>query len=531
MRKRIFRSVWLTAAVVALASLLVAFGMLYRYFSALEADLLPERMEWVMAGVERNGVDYLTDIRGKETRVTWVAADGTVLYDTQSDAAAMENHRNREEVAAALKNGVGRGERTSATLAERTLYYARRLTDGTVLRVSVTQSTALSLAMGTVPSLVLLLGLAALLSALLAGRLARRIAGPVNGLDLEHPLENDTYEELSPLLNRIEQPPRQLEARMRELKRAREELAAVTESMNEGLILLNEQGKVLSLNPAACRVFRTDENCVGKDMLLVDRSRAVADALAQAAREGRGEGCFSREGREYQLEASRVGGAAHPEGMALIVFDVTERANGERNRREFTANVSHELKTPLQSILGRAELMENGLVKPEDMRGFAGHIRNEAQRMIRLIEDVIRLSRLDEGEELPTERIDLLAVIRETAEALGEQAEKSGVSLTVTGEGAAVYGPRRLVEEIAFNLCDNAVKYNREGGSVTLTAERDGEDAVLRVTDTGVGIPYADQSREFERFYRLDKSHSRATGAPGWGCPSSSTRPGAWGPP
>lgn len=517
MRKKIFRAVWLAAALAVLVSLGLAMGALYEYFAQVEYARLTESLEWARAGVERGGVDFLQSLKPGATRLTWVAGDGGVLFDSASSAETMENHGDRDEIRQALLTGVGRSSRYSATLAAQTLYYARKLGDGTVLRASVTRGTVLSLALGMGPALLLLLVLAGGLSAWLAARLSKSIAQPVNQLNLDQPLENDAYPELSPLLNRIEAQGRQLRERMEQLKRSQEEFSAVTGSMNEGLLLLNREGKVLSVNPAACRIFHTDESCLGRDLLLTDRSREVQSVADQARETGHGEGVLSRDGRVYQLEGSRVGDNAGPGGLALIAFDVTDRVNGEQNRREFTANVSHELKTPLQSILGNAELMEKGLVKPSDAPVFAGRIRAEAARMSRLINDVIRLSQLDEGGELPQEEADLLTLVREVLASLEPSAEKARVTLLAQGDSTPVFGPYGLIHEIVFNLCDNAVRYNRPGGRVTVSVCPKDGGGLLRVADTGVGIASGDQDLVFQRFYRVDKSHSRATGGTGLG--------------
>ena len=517
MTKKIFRSILLVALAVLLACLALVMGVLYEYFTTVQKSQLSAQMALAAKGVEADGASYLDGLDSKGSRLTWIAADGMVLYDTQADPSGMENHLNRTEVREALQGGTGESSRDSTTLAERTLYLAKRLSDGTVLRVSVTQYTVFSLVLGMLQPILIVLVLAVIASALLASRLAKRIVKPLNELNLDQPLENDSYEELAPLLGRIERQHTQIDEQLDELKRRQSEFSAVTDSMNEGLVLLSDKGFVISINPAARRVFGVDEACVGKDFLTVDRSRDVAHTIEAALASGHAESDIERGGREYQLDASRIGQAGAPAGAALLVFDVTDRVFAERNRREFTANVSHELKTPLQSIMGSAELIENGLVKPEDMPRFVGHIRTEAARLVTLIEDIIRLSQLDEGGELPREQVNLYALARETADSLSESASMKGVRLCVTGESATITGVRRLVQEIAYNLCDNAIKYNRAGGEVIIEVRKDGNGAMLRVSDTGIGIPTEHQPRVFERFYRVDKSHSKETGGTGLG--------------
>ena len=365
--------------------------------------------------------------------------------------------------------------------------------------------------------LLVVLAVALILSALLARRVARHIVKPLNELDLEHPLDNDTYEELSPLLGRINQQRRQIDAQLRELQRKRDEFAQVTGSMQEGLVLLNERGEILSINPAAQTLFRADASCVGQDFLTIERSGEVSRALHAALTGGHSEIHTERDGREYQLDISRIQSDGAVTGAVVVAFDVTEQALAQRNRREFTANVSHELKTPLQSIMGSAELMQNGLVKPEDMPVFLNRIHDEAARLVSLIEDIIRLSQLDEGVALSAEPVELLPLAEETVRGLHDAAEAKNVTMTVTGENVTVRAARRLLSEILYNLCDNAIKYNVPGGSVTVDVGLCGESAVLTVADTGIGIPPEHQARVFERFYRVDKSHSRQSGGTGLG--------------
>ena len=365
--------------------------------------------------------------------------------------------------------------------------------------------------------ILLVLAAALILSGVLAGRLARRITEPLNRLDLEQPLENDTYEELAPLLRRMEHQRLLLRQQMDELKRRSEEFEQITGSMNEGLLLLDEAGTVLSINPAAQRLLGANTDCVGQDLLTVDRDVALSEAVREAKAQGHSEFRGQRNGREYQFDVTRIQSEGRTAGVVLLVFDVTERAFAERNRREFTANVSHELKTPLQGIIGSAELLENGMVKQEDVPRFVGHIRAEAQRLVTLIGDIIRLSQLDEGEPMPTEPVELLAVAQEAAENLQGAAAARDVTVTVEGEPVEIPGVKRLLYEIVYNLCDNAIKYNVAGGSVRLTVARCGTEAAVTVADTGIGIPADQQSRVFERFYRVDKSHSKASGGTGLG--------------
>jgi len=517
MTKRIFRATLLVGVAVLIASLTLVMGALYSYFGRVQESQLRDELSLAAVGVEQNGTDYLKKLESDQYRITWLRADGAVLYDTRADAESMENHAQRQEVQQALATGEGESSRYSDTLLQKTVYYAKRLPDGTVLRLSAIRVTTGVLVLNMLQPILLVLAVALILSGVLASRLARRITEPLNRLDLEHPLENDTYEELAPLLRRMEHQRRQIDRQMDELRRRSEEFEQITGSMSEGLVLLDEAGVILSINPAARRLLDAAENCVGQDLLTVDRDVALSDALRQAAEQGHSEFRGQRNGREYQFDVTRIQSEGRTAGTVLLVFDVTERAFAERNRREFTANVSHELKTPLQGIIGSAELLENGLVKQEDVPRFIGHIRSEAQRLVTLIGDIIRLSQLDEGEPMPAEPVELLALAREAAESLQSAAAARNVTITVEGEPVELTGVRRLLYEIVFNLCDNAIKYNTDGGRVQVTVTKENETAAVTVRDTGIGIPPDQQDRVFERFYRVDKSHSKASGGTGLG--------------
>ena len=517
MTKKIFHSILLVAGAVLLASLLFIMGCLYEYFGSVEKKQLRDELELASVAVERGGEDYLSSISSERYRLTWIAPDGTVLYDTVTDAESLENHADREEVREALAGGEGESSRYSSTILQKTMYCARRLTDGSVLRISISRATAGVLLIGMVQPILIVVIVALILSAVLARRLSRRIVRPLNELDLEHPLENDAYEELSPLLGRINHQHRQIDEQMRELEQQRMEFSHITGSMREGLVLLDEKERVLSINPAACRLFDADERCVGQDFLTLDRSHDIRLAIADAMAQGHGEARAERGGRVWQFDVSRILSGTAAVGAVLLAFDITERETAEQNRREFTANVSHELKTPLQGIIGSAELLENGMVQPDDVPRFVGHIRKEAQRLVTLIGDIIRLSQLDEGDEMPRETVDLLTLSQEAADDLTAAAEQKNVTISVTGESTCVSGVRRLLYEVIYNLCDNGVKYNVEGGSVSVRVGTEDGKAVVSVADTGIGIAPEHRERIFERFYRVDKSHSKASGGTGLG--------------
>ena len=517
MTEKIFRSIILTAVIVLIGCFIAVGTVQYGYFTNLQRQELTAELNLAAPSVERDGLDYLESLEDTASRVTWVAADGRVLFDSDASADEMDNHADRSEIAEALETGSGESERYSATMTEKTLYMARRLSDGSVLRVSSAFYTILTVALGSMQAFFAILLAAIAVSVLLARRLSRRIITPLNTLDLQHPLDNDAYEELSPLLKRIDQQNRRIEAQVAELKRRQDEFSAVTRSMNEGLVLLNAENHVLSLNPAAMRLFNAGEDCVGRDFVTVSRDVPVTNAVRDALSTGRGAAQLERGERIYQIECSRIESDGAILGVALVAFDTTERAQAEQMKREFTANVSHELKTPLQSIMGSAELLENGLVKSEDQPRFIERIRSEAARLMALIEDIIRLSELDEGAAVPMEAVDLLSVAKDAADTLQESANKKNVTLALEGESAPIQGAPRLIYEIAYNLCDNAIRYNRAGGHVRVRVQPENGYALLEVADDGIGIPEEHQRRVFERFYRVDKSHSRASGGTGLG--------------
>ena len=517
MTKKIFQSILLVAGCVLLASLLIIMGFLYDYFGGVEENQLRDELSLAAAAVEDGGTDYLSRLTADRCRLTWIAADGSVLYDTKTNAESLENHASRAEVSQALATGTGESTRYSSTLMEKTMYYAQRLDDGTVLRISISRATVGMIAVGMIQPLLIVLIVALILSGLLARRLSRRIVDPLNSLDLEHPLDNDAYEELSPLLKRIHRQHVEIQMQLRELREKTDEFTQITGSMREGLVLLDEHGSILSINAAAQLLFDADAQCMGKDFLTIERSHEISAAIQAAAADGHSEVRAERAGRVYQFDISRITSDGKFLGTVILAFDITEQEFAERNRREFTANVSHELKTPLQGIIGSAELIENGMVKPEDLPRFVGHIHAEAARLVTLIDDIIRLSQLDEGDAMPTEPVDLLAVSQEAAENLHDAAAARNVTVSVTGQPAVLPGVRRLIYEIVYNLCDNAIKYNRDGGRVDVTVAADAGGSSITVADTGIGIAPEHQARVFERFYRVDKSHSKASGGTGLG--------------
>ena len=518
MTKKIFQSIIIVAATVLLASLTIILGVFYDYFGNIQKRQLTDELNLAAVSVAKDGVDYLEQLHSDHYRLTWIDTDGTVLYDTETGNEELENHKDRAEVKAAFEKGIGESTRYSATLMEKTRYYAKRMEDGTVLRISARYATTGLLILGMLQPIIFIIIGALILSGVLASWLARKIVEPLNNLDLENPLENETYEEISPLLNRINRQSSEISRQLRKLEEKTDEFNQITENMMEGLVLLDNKGIVLSINPAARNIFGSDtQGAVGHDFLTLDRSRALSTAIEKTFEEGHSEIRIERMGREFQLDISRIESAGKVLGAVILTFDITEQEYAERNRREFTANVSHELKTPLQGIIGSADLIETGMVKPEDMPRFIGHIRKEATRLVALIEDIIRLSQLDEGNELPCEEFDLMDVAEEVEQNLESTAEARDIELFLSGRNTIMHGVRRLLYEIVYNLCDNAIKYNLSGGKVEITVDREKNEAILCVKDNGIGIAPEHQARVFERFYRVDKSHSKSSGGTGLG--------------
>lgn len=517
MTKKIFKSIVLVAGVVLLASIVIIMGVLYQYFGEVQENQMKDELSISSVAVEEDGVTYLSKLESNRYRITWIKADGTVIYDTKNGADTMENHADREEVREALSSGEGEGTRYSSTLLENTMYCAKRLSDGTVLRISMSRASAGALAFGMIQPILIVLIVALALSGILASQISKRIARPLNDLDLENPLENNTYDEISPLLNRINFQHKEIKSQVKELQQKKDEFNQITSSMNEGLVLLDNNGTILSINPAAQNILETDEYCIGKDFLTIDRRHDMSIAIQNALNNGKSEIRSEINGREYQFDISRIQSANKTIGAVLLAFDITERELAEKTRREFTANVSHELKTPLQGIIGSAELIEGGMVKPEDMPRFVSHIKEEAKRLVVLIEDIIRLSELDEGSAMPQSEVDLLNIANEVKNNLDETAKAKNVSIQVSGKNVVIEGVKRLIYEIIFNLCDNAIKYNKDVGKVDISISETESNSVIKVKDNGIGIAPEEQNHIFERFYRVDKSHSKASGGTGLG--------------
>ncbi len=510
MKKRIFRSILAVAVTVLAASLVLTVGVLHGYFQDRILAELIRSTAYIAQGVEEGGLSYLESGLPRDSRVTWVAADGTVLYDNWEDPAGMENHAGREEIQEAMRLGRGTASRYSDTLSQKTVYYAMRLSDGSVLRTSDTQYAVWMMVLQVLQPVALMALMAALLALWLSGRVARQLVEPINAIDLSGPDADSAYEELSPLLSRIRGQSRQIQRQLLDLQQRREEFTAITENMSEGLILIDQETRILSCNSAAVRLLAADGPAAeGESVLTLNREAGFRRCVEESLAGRPWEALLERDDDCRRIMASPVEREGSPAGAVLIVLDVTEKERRDRLRREFTANVSHELKTPLTSILGTAEILENGLVRSQDISHFAGNIHREAQRLIDLVNDIIKLSRLDEGGHMAQwETVDLYALAQAVEKQLSAAAEAKQVTMTLAGGPAQVRGVPQILEEVLYNLCDNAVAYNRPGGSVTVTVSAGAAEVRVQVRDTGVGIPPDARQRVFERFYRVDKSHS-----------------------
>ena len=539
MTRRIFNSILFACLGVLMISMMLAMILLYAHYDAELLEELRTRTHYISVGVEQGGTAYLETLEGGDDRITLVGPDGTVLYDSHAEAATMENHAGRQEIAMAFVTGTGEAERQSDTRAERTCYYALRLADGSVLRLAAAQSTVWALVASLLPVFLCAVVFLSVICAVIADSFSRSIMRPIDRMDPKAPPDAaDTYEELAPLVKRLQSQSSRIANQMEELRRRQKEFAVVADNMSEGLLMIDAQAEILLCNASMAHFFRRPGGAVGQNVLLLNRSRPFRQAIGEVLEGRHTQVMLPLNGRMYELIANPVfdaqeksaaknaadeAGKTVLSGAVLLMVDVTEREERERLRREFTANVSHELKTPLTAIYGSSELLAGGIVRAEDIPDFAQDIHAQAGRMIRLVEDILRLSQMEAGEiELHKEAVDLYGVALQVRNELAEAAHKAQVTLTVTGEAAVLQGVPAILHELVANLCDNAIKYNRPGGTVQVTVqnERPAEEAaypVLTVSDTGIGIPKEHHTRVFERFYRVDKSHSRRIGGTGLG--------------
>lgn len=518
MTKKIFKSIMFVCALVLAVGLAAVMGILYRNFDGQMRKELSKEAAYLEYGVEQQGLDYLKNIKDKSARITYIDQDGTVLFDNEADVSEMKNHSDRTEFQKAEKYGAGESSRYSDTLSEKTIYYALRLKDGTVLRVSGTQDSVLALVENLIFPLCGLLCLMLILSGIMASAISKRIVKPINELDLESPEENQIYEELSPLLSKIHRQNREIQNQLELAKQQQEEFALITENMQEGLIVIDKYTMILSANSSAWNLFHMDRVCQGESVYCLDREEEFRHAIEQVLSGEHTELVLKLNGSDIQLIANPVIRDKKTEGAVVLLVNVTEKLERESLRREFSANVSHELKTPLTSISGFAEIMQGGLVKNEDIPKFAGRIYKESQRLLQLVEDVIQISQLDEEKtSYVWEPVDVYQVCKNAFESLKEKAKRLNVHLYICGERMKMEAVRTLLEEAIYNVCDNAIKYNRNDGSVSVFLTQTAQEIQIVVKDTGVGIPKEDQDRVFERFYRVDKSHSKEIGGTGLG--------------
>lgn len=517
MTKKIFKSIMLVSGIVFILGLAFVMGILYRYFGNEIKDELKKEAVYLSVAVESQGQEYLENIKFKDSRVTYIAEDGTVLFDSQADASTMDNHSHREEVVEASRQGTGESYRLSNTLSDMTIYYAVRLSDNTILRVSNTQYSVLSLLYQLIQPMIIILVLMLLLSGIFASGIAKKIIQPVNNLDLEHPEDNQAYEEVAPLLSKIYKQNRQIKEQLDNARQQQAEFTIIAENMQEGLLVIDKYTMILSGNSSVWKIFQTKEK-TGESIYALDRSEDFRKVVENVLEGRHGDTVLKTKAGYIRLIANPVIRNEETVGAVLLFVNVTEQMERENLRREFSANVSHELKTPLTSISGFAEIIQDGFVKEEDIKVFAGRIYKEAQRLIQLVEDVIKISQLDEGEiPLEWQSEDLYSISRDVLGNLKDVAQKQQVQLYIEGERTILRTVRTILEEVLYNLCDNAIKYNVPGGIVQILLSEDADNVKLTVKDTGIGIPREDQDRVFERFYRVDKSHSKEIGGTGLG--------------
>ncbi len=518
MKNKIFRAlVALAAMAVLVASGLITFLVSQDYFNETKKELAQEA-RYISMGLESGGNDFLNKIaaeNGSNVRITLIDKDGIVLFDNQAEAKTLENHAMRQEIMEAVAVGAGEAERFSDTLDKTTYYYAVRLEDGKILRLARTIDSIYKSVLQMLPIMGGIVIVVAFLASIVARRVTFNLIKPLDQVNLDEPLDNETYDELAPFLTRIAKQKRQLSKNLKKLRAKQEELTIITNNMNEGLVLLNGQQNVLFINESAAKIFGfSAKEVIGRNILTVDRAQEVQDLLQKVSQAGKGEGLYEKDGHFYQLSGSSVNGS----GSVILIYDVTEKMTAEKLRREFSANVSHELKTPLQSILGYAEIMKNGLVKDEDKQRFLERIHAEAGNMIELIQNIMELSRLDENKTLDEfEDVDLLKLAQSVTLRLKHKAQTKGVTLNVNGSSACVCGVQSILSEVLYNLVDNSIKYNKDNGKVDVKVLDGSEEVTVSVSDTGIGIGAADRERVFERFYRADKSHSKEIGGTGLG--------------
>lgn len=518
MTKKIFKSTVLVSAMILILGSALIMGILYRYFGKQLDGELEKEASYLVYGVEQNGINYLEHLKQKDARITYIDASGNVLYDSQADISSMENHSDRKEFEEAVQKGHGYAERMSSTLSEKTVYYARKLTDGTVLRVAAVHSSILALMLQLLPSVIGVAIVMLILAGIAAARISAKIVKPINTLDLDHPEDNQIYEEVGPLLSRIHKQNYQIQMQLETARRNQEEFQIITENMQEGLLVIDAYTMILSGNSSVWKMFQLREPKIGDSVYSLDRNEDFRKVVEDVLKGQHGSAMLQLDGEYVQLIANPVSRDGKVVGAVLLLVNETEKVERENLRREFSANVSHELKTPLTSISGFAEIIQDGMVQGEDVQKFAGRIYREAQRLIQLVEDTIKISQLDEGENpYEWEKVDAYAVVKNVCGNLRDIAAKKNVHFFIDGEKLIFCTVKPILEEVIYNLCDNGIKYNREDGTVSIHLQELKDSVEIRVKDNGIGIPREDCSRVFERFYRVDKSHSKAIGGTGLG--------------
>lgn len=517
MTKKIFRTTLSASLGIILVTILMIMGFLYNYFNHIQREQLRTQTALASQGISFEGKDYFENLKTSNVRITWVDNKGQVLYDTQSDAKHMKNHANRQEIKEAIKSGYGESTRWSATLTEKSIYAAQRLNNGTIVRLSVAQQTIFYLLLGMISPLAIIILLAIILSVLIARYIAKKVSEPLNNIDLDHPLSNDSYEEITPLLRRLDSHQAKIQHQKLLLQKRQKEFDTIISKIKEGMILLDDQARIVSINAEALKLFQINDDWHGRFMMEVSRDLTLKDLIDQGLKGKKKEANIGIENNHYRVLVRPTTDNNRVTGLVVLLFDVTDQLQMEQLQREFTANVSHELKTPLHVISGYSELLANQMVPNEEVPQFAAKIHKESERLVKLVEDIINLSHLDEQEKLPQETVNLYDLTQKVLEGLQAKADKKHIQINFNGEEAILRGNPVLLNSLVYNLCDNAITYNHEKGQVNVTLKNSPDTITLEVSDTGLGIAEKDKKRIFERFYRVDKSRSKIVGGTGLG--------------
>lgn len=517
MTKKIFRTTLSASLGIVLVTILMIIGFLYNYFNHIQREQLRTQTALASQGISFEGKDYFENLKTSNVRITWVDNKGQVLYDTQSDAKHMKNHANRQEIKEAIKSGYGESTRWSATLTEKSIYAAQRLNNGTIVRLSVAQQTIFYLLLGMMSPLAIIILLAIILSVLIARYIAKKVSEPLNNIDLDHPLSNDSYEEITPLLRRLDSHQAKIQHQKLLLQKRQKEFDTIISKIKEGMILLDDQARIVSINAEALKLFQINDDWHGRFMMEVSRDLTLKDLIDQGLKGKKKEANIGIENNHYRVLVRPTTDNNRVTGLVVLLFDVTDQLQMEQLQREFTANVSHELKTPLHVISGYSELLANQMVPNEEVPQFAAKIHKESERLVKLVEDIINLSHLDEQEKLPQETVNLYDLTQKVLEGLQAKADKKHIQINFNGEEAILRGNPVLLNSLVYNLCDNAITYNHEKGQVNVTLKNSPDTITLEVSDTGLGIAEKDKKRIFERFYRVDKSRSKIVGGTGLG--------------